>query len=185
MPALLDPIFVYAAAYAIAGLFIKAALDKLRAFSVFRATLQDYALLPAGLVSPCAVLVVAIEAFIALGVFTSVGAKQALLLAVFVLLAYAAAIGINLLRGRRDIDCGCMGPAGRQSLSAWLVARNIGLAGVALLGSLATTERDFFLADYILLGLILTAAIGLYAAINQLMSNAPRLDALDSIMEVR
>jgi hypothetical protein len=38
-------------------------------------------------------------------------------------------------------------------------------------------------ADFVLVGIALLGAMSLYAAINQLMVNAPRLDALDAIMD--
>ncbi len=44
---------------------------------------------------------------------------------ILLLLTYAAAIGINLRRGRREIACGCGGPNDRRPISPWMVWRNI------------------------------------------------------------
>jgi hypothetical protein len=52
--------------------------------------------------------------------------------AVALMVAYAAAIGVNLARGRRHIDCGCAGPRARRPIGAGLVVRNALLAAVAL-----------------------------------------------------
>jgi len=46
------------------------------------------------------------------------------------LLAYAAAIAINLQRGRRDLACGCGGPHERRPIAAWMVWGNLLLAGL-------------------------------------------------------
>ena len=48
------------------------------------------------------------------------------------LVLYSAAIAINLLRGRRDIECGCGGAATHVPLSGWLLARNAALMATAL-----------------------------------------------------
>ena len=51
------------------------------------------------------------------------------------LILFAVAMGINIRRGRRHIDCGCFQSALKQTLSWILVARNAGLAcccGVAV-----------------------------------------------------
>src|SRR5262249_14927936 len=44
---------------------------------------------------------------------------------------YAAAIAVNLARGRRHLDCGCTGPALRRPISGWLVLRNLVLVAIA------------------------------------------------------
>jgi hypothetical protein len=48
--------------------------------------------------------------------------------AALLLIVFAAAMAINILRGRRHIDCGCFQSALKQTLSWTLVARNAGLA---------------------------------------------------------
>ena len=48
------------------------------------------------------------------------------------LLAYAAAMGINIARGRDHIDCGCLGFGAAQATLGWeLVLRNVALATFA------------------------------------------------------
>lgn len=48
-----------------------------------------------------------------------------------VFLLFAAAITCNLLRGRRELTCGCFGGSSKQ-ISWHLVARNVVLAGLAI-----------------------------------------------------
>jgi hypothetical protein len=64
-------------------------------------------------------------------------------------LLFAVAMGINLRRGRRHIDCGCFQSALKQTLSWTLVVRNVVMAlllGLAVLvaggsaGLLATID---------------------------------------------
>ncbi len=117
------------------------------------------------------------------GALVTATAVPAMMAAACLLCVYALAIGINLARGRRNIDCGCTGPATRQLLSGWLLARNAGLVALAAIGTLASSGRALGPADWVVVGLGLAALITLYAAINQLMANSPRLDALDAVME--
>ena len=48
------------------------------------------------------------------------------------LLIFAAALAVNVLRGRTWIDCGCFRNGLKQTVSWLLVARNIGLAAAAV-----------------------------------------------------
>jgi len=182
MPAI-DPIIIAIAQYAVALLFCGSATAKVTNFAVFRATLAEYELVPAALVGPAAVFFAAVEGIIAAAALFPGSASVAMFAAALLLGVYAFAIGINLARGRRDIDCGCTGPATRQLLSGWLLVRNAGLMAFAVTGTMASTGRPLLLADWVVVGLGLAAVATLYAAINQLMANVPRLDALDAVME--
>lgn len=178
-----DPIITLAANFSVGLLFLFACFSKATNFAVFKATLEEYKLVPQQLVGFAAILVVGIELLIGFGAFAPQAAHWSMFAAAALLLGYGAAIGINLIRGRRDIDCGCTGPATRQLISGWLLVRNVALALVALLGTVTSSVRELQIQDWALIGLSLVAFMSLYAAINQLMANAPRLDALDSIME--
>ena len=180
---LADPAVVHAARYGIAVLFVAAAISKARNFSIFRATMLDYQLIPHALLGLIAALILALELFIPVGVLSSVFAPLSMNIAASLLVLYGAAIGVNLVRGRRDIDCGCTGPAVRQSLTGWLVARNIILALFALLAAMEPSQRLLSTLDYVLIAITVGAAIAIYAAANQLMANLPRLDSLDALME--
>ena len=178
-----DPVAVYAARAGIALLFVFAVWSKLRNFSIFRATLADYELFPAMFVKPVASLVVILEIAIVGGAWFADTAPATMMLAMGLLLIYASAIAINLIRGRSDIDCGCTGPAVRQSLSSWLLVRNTVLASIAVVGSHTPNLRDIGVLDYSIAAGVIIAGSVIYLAANQLMANAPRLDALDGLME--
>jgi len=49
------------------------------------------------------------------------------------LIVFAVAMAINVMRGRTYIDCGCFRQGMKQPLSWLLVLRNIGLAAAAVL----------------------------------------------------
>ena len=102
-----DPVAVGATVGALALILFAAAWHKLSDREVFAGALQAYQLLPAGAVGTLAHVLPAIEIGLGIGVLIP-ASRQAALLGVAVLLTgYAVAMGINLLRGRDEIDCGC------------------------------------------------------------------------------
>jgi Methylamine utilisation protein MauE len=107
--------------------FLSAALGKVRHRLAFQGVVANYRLLPQFAVPAFAGLLPAVEAAIAVALLiappTWPEACAAILLIVF-----AAAMAINIRRGRRHIDCGCFQGALKQTLNWMLVTRNVGLA---------------------------------------------------------
>ncbi|HET6630933.1 MAG TPA: MauE/DoxX family redox-associated membrane protein [Woeseiaceae bacterium] len=175
----LDPFYWHLIRWLVAAVFGVALAHKLASFAAFAAVLEDYRLLPSTVVPAAARLVIALEAAVVAGLATGFRLPWAAVLAVLLLAAYGGAIALNLARGRRDIDCGCFGPAAggrkRQHLSGWLLLRNGVLGGLALLLFLPTGSRELGGLD--LAGITAAVATGflLYAAADQLMANAPHL----------
>jgi uncharacterized membrane protein YphA (DoxX/SURF4 family) len=127
----LDPIFVLMAAYGLALLFAGAAISKLASLAEFEGVVQNFRLLPRPLVKPVAWLLAPTELTVALGLAATTTRPYAAFAAVLLLMTFAAAIAINLWRGRRIIDCGCFGSMLDQTLSWALVARNGALTALA------------------------------------------------------
>ena len=179
----LDPVIVLSARYGLALLLLSAAVGKLRGLTYFRGNLREYALLPDPIVPMAAVLIPLVELMIAAAAVNNATGAHAMIAGGTLLGVYAFAIGINLLRGRSDIDCGCTGPAARQTLNGWLVLRNIALIAVAACGAAAPATRPLGALDFAVLLLAVGSGSVLYAAVNQLTANAPHLDAMDAYME--
>jgi Methylamine utilisation protein MauE len=51
-------------------------------------------------------------------------------------LSFAAAVEINLLRGRTELRCGCFGPSGQRPIRGGHVAMNLALAAAAAVAGL-------------------------------------------------
>lgn len=170
-----DPIFIIASAIAIAVLLASAATHKVRAPARFARQLADYQLLPASLVRPIARLVPLLELAIAFALLVPVSRGWAALSAASLLALYAAAIGINLWRGRRDIDCGCAGPDQAQPLRPVLLLRNSVLVVLALLASVTPIARDMTLFDGFVTVAAAAVALLIYAAADGLLANSPLL----------
>ena len=180
---MIDPDIILFARVSICLLFAHAVWNKLQSFPHFRATLAEYQLLPTGLVTPAAAMVIACECAIVLLLCVNATEFLGFSLAAGLLAVYLSAIWLNLLRGRRDIDCGCTGPGHTQALTYWLLLRNLILVLIAVFGLLPATGRVIGWGDALLVLVAVLLATVLYATANQLLSNEPRLDALDGYMD--
>lgn len=175
---MIDPLVGRIIALGLALLLVSAAWHKLAAQAEFLAILRGYELLPGRLLRPVAALIPVAEITLAVAWLAGAARVFVAIVTAVLLLAYAAAIAINLHRGRLQIDCGCGlgGPAGTgQRLSGWLVARNLVLAGFALLAAFPANGRALTIADALTLAAATTAAMLLYAGSSQLIRNAARL----------
>jgi len=172
----LDPVYSLVIRLGFALLFSDALVHKLVNWSAFKATLDKYLMgigaIPASLATPIAAFVVASETcVVALCVRSSSGALITSVL-VCVLLLYGTAMLVNLVRGNVLLDCGCSWGATRQPIHSALVARNAGLALVAVPLVLPIDSRSLGPMDVVTLcAAVLTVAI-LYAALNQLLTNS-------------
>ena len=178
----MDPVVVVILRASLALLFVVAAAHKLRDPESFRAVLDAYALLPGGLAGLAARTLPLLEVVAALGLAMPGGASFAVLLAAALLALYASAIGVNLLRGRRDLDCGCMGPGAGRKIGGALVVRNLTLLAAALACLLPVRPRPLTWLDALTVPLAVAAIAALYAAIERLLATAPALAALRAEM---
>jgi hypothetical protein len=179
----MDPALASILRAALACLFGVAAVHKARDLGHFAATLAEYRVLPARLVAGMAASLVAVELLVADLLLTPRVPRAGLLGAAGLLLLYAAAIALNLARGRRDIDCGCAGPASRRPIGGWMVARNLVIAAAALagLGPVGSRALVWVDAPTIAGG---TAVFGaLYVALDRLAAQAPGLARLRAAHE--
>ena len=166
----IDESIVIAARVLGLAVFAVAVLGKLRHRDEFVGVVANYRMLPASLAGAAAWLVIALEASVVLALATGFALAIGALLAVGLLVGFAGAMVVNLLRGRTEIDCGCFQSSLRQPLSSALVVRNalLGAALVPLLGADAgATPTPFALLNGVAAGLV--AAI-LYYAFGELLA---------------
>jgi hypothetical protein len=163
-----DPVIIYLLTGSLSLLWASAAVHKLQPTSDFRATIVGYDLLPVRMASLVAVVLPLME------IATSVGLWLATpyfaVSSIFLFLLYSVAIGVNLTRGRRDLDCGCGGPALNQKISNGLIYRNVALAFATLLLVLPMGSRSLDWGDActIVAGILVVSL--LYAATDQLLA---------------
>jgi hypothetical protein len=101
----------------------------------FALVLRNYCLLPPPLIPFVCRFLPAVELALAAGLILDISRPWPMLATSALLAGFAVAVMINLLRGLRDIICDCFGPGSALSLSWGLMARNLGLAGLAVVAS--------------------------------------------------
>jgi hypothetical protein len=113
-------------------IFLLAAVQKARAWRLLPGVIANYRLLPGWMVLPAASLLPPLELLLAIGLLSAQAGPWPELVAAALLLLFAAAMAINVARGRVHIDCGCGQAFLAQQLSWPLVARNLVLAALLL-----------------------------------------------------
>lgn len=129
---MLDPVFHYLFVSLLALVFLQGGLSKLLAHDEFLGVVNNYRILPRPLALPFSWLLPLFELATGVGLAFAATRAYAAGLAVALLFMFCVAMAINLARGRTEIDCGCFKTAFKQTISVWLIARNLLLAGAAL-----------------------------------------------------
>lgn len=173
----LDPIVTHLASATVAIVLLVAAGQKLADREAFALALEQYQLLPESLGPFVAWSLPLAEIAAALALLPLPSRPWGALAAAALLTLVTVAVTINLLRGRAHIDCGCGGQSG-QHLSWALVLRNLVLIGLALLADARSTGRELVWLDSLTVAGGAIGLYGLYAAVNQLLANTPRLAQL-------
>lgn len=171
-----DPVAVGAVVGALALVLFAAAWHKVTQAEVFAAALQAYELVPVGAVIGLGRALPVVEAAIGIGMLVPLTRPPALIAFAALMLLYAGAMGVNLLRGRRQIDCGCGGES--HPLSWALVLRNAVLAALALAVSGPPSQRGFEWLDGMTLVAGVLAFYGLYLLFDELLRQSSRLGQL-------
>lgn len=174
MELIVDPVVVWTARLVLAAVFGGAAVMKLSSLEAFVGVVHNYRLLPEPLVRPVAYLLPPFEGMVAFGLLVEPARPYAAVAAAVLLVVFAVAMGVNLARGRRDIDCGCFVAVLRQRLSWALVGRNAALLALAFLAMPSElSARSLGWVDVITAVAATATIILLYATYSRLVGLAP------------
>ncbi len=147
----MDPALALTLRLALSALFLAAAYHKTRDIARFRAILSAYRVMPERIVVPIARVLIACELIVGsaflIGEFQAGFQQFAASGAVALLVAYTAGIAVNLLRGRREIDCGCGDLTRNQPIGPLLLFRNAVLIVAAAVLLTTTTARTLTWLD--------------------------------------
>ena len=173
-----DPIVGATASLLLVAVLGGASWHKLLDRIAFRETLRDYQILPEAAIGPVATIVPLVElvACILLAVpgTRAIGAS----VATGLLAGYAIAIGLNLARGRTDIDCGCSWGGGTQPISAWLIGRNALLIAIAGVAANTWSARTLGIIDGLVILAAASFALLIYHAADRLIANQALLSGM-------
>ena len=174
----MDPAIDLTVRAVLALLFLGAASHKVGDLARFRASVAAYRVLPPVLVSPTALLLVGAELTVAGALALPFTRAAGLAGAAALLVVYAAAVGVNLARGRWDLDCGCTGPAARRPISGWLVGRNAILAAFAIAGLAPVRPRPLGWVDAVTVVAAVATLAALHLAVDHLLAHEPAIARL-------
>jgi tellurite resistance protein TehA-like permease len=170
----LDPAIGLLLVAAIALLFAAASAHKLRDLKRFDEIFAAYGLLAWVSRWYLTWVIPVLELAVAVGLFFDASRPYAAGVGILLLTTYAAAIAINLGRGRRDLACGCGGPDERRPIASWMVWRN-GVIALALLSILAPwTARTLNFTDGVTVVFGLSTLALIYLCIDQMMAYRQR-----------
>jgi hypothetical protein len=177
----LDPIYSHIVALLVTFVFAHAATHKVMEYTRHVGIVADYQVMPAQFVPLLAPLIIILEFSAAILALLPATRSTGLILAVGLLLVYLLSIGLNLLRGRTSIDCGCGWGSQKHPISGWLLIRNLLFIIIILPTLLPLANRTLHLADWILVAFASSAVIAVYYIGDVLIANWLKLHKLKSV----
>lgn len=175
---MIDPAVAWIAALAAGLIFASSAAIKLRNLELFESAVINYRIVPPALARPVSYLLPIAELAAALAVLWPASREAGAIVLLMLLAAFTIGIAINLTRGRYDVDCGCFGPALRQTLSWWLILRNGTLAAIVAMLLLRPGPRALTIFDDFTIACAVISILLLYASLNYVIANLPKLREL-------
>ena len=114
-----------------------------------------------------------IEVTLALALIIPSSRAVAAMLAIVILMSYLLMMAVQIAQGKKDLDCGCMGPAGQTNISGSLLLRNGVFSVLAWL--CLVPGSSFFSVAMVMAIIISLVMILLNLTFEQLIVNAQRL----------
>lgn len=174
----LDPTLAWALRWALAGVWLLAAVHKAADPAAFRTAVAGYRLVPEMLTAAVARTLFCIELAVAAGLVIPATSGGAGLASAALLALYAGAMAVNLARGRRDLDCGCSAPGTLRPLGEGLLVRNAVLAALSLVAALPPASRRFEWLDGFTVAAAAATLLLLHFGAEAVFTNAPRSRSL-------
>jgi MFS superfamily sulfate permease-like transporter len=121
---------------AVGVLLLLASVSKLLIFPEFVKTIGEFEIVPRRFATAGAWLIVFLELLTAIFFLGRIQLRFATYSAIALVSGFTAAIIINLVRGRFNLQCGCFTFWKKSKIGWHLLFRNLGLAGLAVLCNL-------------------------------------------------
>lgn len=105
-------------------IFVSISFLKMSSFEQFTLNVQNYNIIPYGLIAPVSILIIVFEFLGGIGLFVKSFEKPSSLLLISLLTVFSIAIIISLLDNNIN-NCGCFGNYVEDKISWWSVVRNV------------------------------------------------------------
>jgi len=112
--------------------FIISSVSKMAQPKRFAATITSFKIIPSTLAQPAAFALIGAEAAIAILLLIGWQTRFFALLYAILMLIFMVAVSLNILRGKKDLDCGCFGAKQRSKVNFKLLLKEFGLFVIAL-----------------------------------------------------
>lgn len=172
----------------VGGVLVVAGVSKLIVRGSLLEVVDAYEVLPRRVVRPVALSLPWVEVATGIAILLRLAWPAAAAVGVGLFTAFSYGIGVNLIRGRRDIECGCFGSRAGDHLTAWQFWRAFLLALAALsmvvTGPLMTPSFTGAEVSPTAMGLPVQLATGALWAAGLVRSRARRMEseALDNFI---
>jgi len=165
-----------ASALFICWLFVQAGIHKLNSNNdlYFTSLFSEYGLSDNTIAKLIIKLVALFELGVAIAIVFPQTRSAAAMVAAVLLFAYLLNMAFQLYQGKKDLDCGCSGPAGGLKISGHL--RNLLLIGITLF--CLNPAAGSVVNAWLLALLLAIVAILVHQSVEQLIGNAQKLKAL-------
>ncbi|GAB4198504.1 MAG: hypothetical protein OHK0013_07720 [Sandaracinaceae bacterium] len=131
----------------VAAIFLFAAAPKLLDPVAFARDIDNYRMVPDGLIGSLAITLPVVEILVGLALVTGILARGAAVVAGAMLVAFAAGMVQAILRGI-DLDCGCFGQLAEAHVTWWSVARNVMLLAFTVVVALGPDQPFWPLSSF-------------------------------------
>ncbi len=162
------------------GILLVAGVHKLSPANqnYYRGVLEGYGLGYHSQLNLVSLVLGVFEVFTAIALFVPAARPLGALLAIILFSIYLAAMAVQLVQGKRDLDCGCAGPLGSSTISPALLLRNALLITFALFCLLEPASLiGQFSSAALSLSFALVALL-VYMCAEQLIANNQKLKLL-------
>lgn len=122
----------YACLIGFATLFFSTSVNKIRNIESHFILIKNYMIIPKKLIPFFLYLEITLEIIVGITLMLGVYQELGIFIMICLLIVYSIAISVNLVKGNKEISCGCGGLIGDHKLSWKLVFRNLGFFGVGL-----------------------------------------------------
>lgn len=177
---MLDPFVTLTAQFFLALLLFAAGVHKGADLSRLVAAISAYRMLPAHFERSVAWLVIATELTIGAALLVPSTREAAASAAAGVFAAYLVVVGLSLVRGHRNVDCGCSFHGRVAPLSGAHLVRNGVLVMLAVLASMPDSGRIVVWLD----GVQITAAVLclalIYLSLDSLLAHKITVESLET-----
>lgn len=176
----LDPVCVISISWFFAFFFGESCISKIIYKEYAIEAISGYELLPPSLINVFLLMQVTFEGGVFISLFLFPFSDMPKIMAVFLIGVYSIAIFINLLRGKKEVDCGCYGPYRKEVIHWSLLLRNSLFIFFLSLGVIDPSERMLSFLDWIVCALTALSLILLFKLSGALKNNYLQLYAIEN-----